>query len=120
MSGQFAAASAQTASLVQLEGDRQGEVFMTDIAFSAGALDANRAGRLGPDQLRDLQAGVRYRRSGLVGHLLHSGDTFAQDVANGQVASVDGAITKKIWRTGGGGGEAPVLSDLGGQSAVRQ
>ena len=43
----------------------------------------------------------------MVGHLLHSGDTFAQDVANGQVASVDGAITKKIWRTGGGGGEAP-------------
>ncbi|MGO8982429.1 MAG: hypothetical protein ACLQER_24650 [Streptosporangiaceae bacterium] len=37
---------------------------MTDMAFSAGALDANRAGRLGPDQLRDLQASVRYRRSG--------------------------------------------------------
>jgi hypothetical protein len=52
--------------------DRQGEVFMTDMAFSAAALDANRAGRLGPDQLRDLQASVRYRRRGLVGHLLRS------------------------------------------------
>jgi hypothetical protein len=69
---------------------------MTGMAFSAGALDANRAGRLGPDQLRDLQASVRYRRRGLVGHLLHSGDAFAQDVAGGQVASVEGAITKKI------------------------
>jgi hypothetical protein len=29
---------------------------MTDGAFSAGELDANRAGRLGPDQLPDLQA----------------------------------------------------------------
>lgn len=81
---------------------------MTDMAFSAGALDANRAGRLGPDQLRDLQASVRYRRRGLVGHLLHSGDAFAQDVASGQVASVEGAITKKIQQsTYGGEGEAP-------------
>lgn len=71
---------------------------MTDMAFSAGALDANRAGRLGPEQLRDLQASVRHRRRGLVGHLLHSGDAFAQDVANGQVASAEGAITKKIWQ----------------------
>jgi len=81
---------------------------MTDMAFSAGALDANRAGRLGPDQLRDLQASVRYRRRGLVGHLLHSGDAFAQDVASGQVASVEGAITKKILQSGyGGEGVAP-------------
>ncbi len=76
---------------------------MTDMVFSAGALDANRAGRLSPDQLRDLQAGVRYRRRGLVGHLLHSGDAFAQDMANGRVVSVEGAITKKIWQVGFGG-----------------
>ena len=81
---------------------------MTDIAFSAGALDANRAGRLGQDQLRALQAGARYRRRGLVGHLLRSGDAFAQDVASGQVASVEGAITKKMVRVGfGGDGVAP-------------
>ena len=73
------------------------------MAFSAGALGANRAGRLGPDQLRDLQAGVRHRRRGLFGHLLHSGDAFAQDVASGQVASAEGAITKKIWHPFGGG-----------------
>lgn len=81
---------------------------MTGMAFSAGALDANRAGRLGPDQLHDLQASVRYRRRGLVGHFLHSGDAFAQDVASGQVASVEGAITKKILQSScGGDGEAP-------------
>jgi hypothetical protein len=71
---------------------------MTDMAFSAGALDANRAGRLSPDQLRDLQASVRHRRRGVVGHLLHSADAFALDVASGQVASVEGAITKKVWQ----------------------
>ena len=76
---------------------------MTDMAFSAGALDANRAGLLGPDQLRDLQAGARYRRKGLVGRLLHSGDAFAQDVASGQVAAVEGAITKKMVHVGFGG-----------------
>ena len=81
---------------------------MTGMAFSAGALDANRAGRFGPDQLRDLEASVRYRRRGLVGRLLHSGDAFAQDVASGQVASVEGAITKKIVQSSyGGEGEAP-------------
>ena len=81
---------------------------MTDMVFSPGALDANRAGRLGPDQLRDLQAGVRYRRKGLVGRLLHSGDAVAQDVASGQVASVEGAITKKLLPQGfGGEGNAP-------------
>ena len=81
---------------------------MTDMAFSASALDANRAGRLSPDQPRDLQASVRYRRSGVVGHFLRSRDAFAQDVATGQVASVEGAITKKIWQPAyGGEGEAP-------------
>jgi hypothetical protein len=81
---------------------------MTEMAFSAGALEANRAGRLGPGQLRDLQASVRYRRRGLVGHLLRSRDAFAQDVADGRVASVEGAITKKIWQPSyAGDGDAP-------------
>jgi len=77
------------------------------MAFSASALNANRAGRLAPDQLRDLQAGVRYRSRGLVGHLLHGADAVAQDVASGQVFSVEGAITKKMRPGGYGGDTAP-------------
>jgi hypothetical protein len=69
---------------------------MTDMVFSARALSANRAGRLSPDQLRDLQASVRYRSRGLAGHLLHGHDAFAQDVATGQVDAAEGAITKKL------------------------
>jgi hypothetical protein len=71
---------------------------MGDLAVSLGALDANRAGRLSPDQLRGLQASVRYRSRGLVGHLLHGRDAFAQDVASGRVSAAEGAITKKLWQ----------------------
>ncbi len=69
---------------------------MTDMAFSADALGANRAGRLSPEQLRGLQASVRHRSKGLAGHLLHSHDAFTQDVANGQVDAAEGAVTKKL------------------------
>ncbi len=71
---------------------------MKEVAFSADALGANRAGRLSPGQLRDLHANVRYHRSGLIRYLLHSRDAFARDVASGLVESAEGAITKKIWQ----------------------
>ncbi len=71
---------------------------MTEVAFSADALGANRAGQLSPGQARDLQAGVRHRSRGLIRHLLHSHDAFARDVANGLVEPAEGAITKKAWQ----------------------
>jgi hypothetical protein len=79
---------------------------MTEVAFSVGALGANRPGQLSPGQLRDLHASVRYRSKGLVRHLLHSHDAFARDVANGRVESAEGAITKKIWQPGDLTGES--------------
>jgi len=70
---------------------------MTDSAFSPSGLDANRAGRLGPDQLRSLQDSVRRRSRGLIRHLVHGNDAFARDVAQGRVSAVDGAITKETF-----------------------
>jgi hypothetical protein len=82
---------------------------MRDSAYSNSSLDANRAGRLGPDQLHSLQASVRHRSRGLVKHLLHASDSFAQDVASGQVSAADGAVTKKLihWNNYGSSSAAP-------------
>jgi hypothetical protein len=79
---------------------------MTDSAFSPGALDANRAGRLGPEQMDSLQASVRRRSRGLIRHLLHGNDTFARDVADGRVSAADGAITKETFGSVAGNGES--------------
>jgi hypothetical protein len=76
---------------------------MTGSAYPNSSLDANRAGRLGPDQMRSLQASVRYRSQGLVRHLLHANDAFARDVASGQVSAADGAFTKKVTQSNTGG-----------------
>jgi hypothetical protein len=65
-------------------------------AFSVGSLEANRAGTLSPEQLRSLEASAAYRGKGLIRHLLHRRDGFAQDVANGVVAATEGAISKKV------------------------
>ena len=70
---------------------------MSPSVFSAAALEANRAGALSPEQLRSLEASAAYRRKGVVGHLLHSRDAFAQDVSNGIVSVTEGAISKKIY-----------------------
>ena len=84
---------------------------MSGTAFSVDSLEANRAGTFSPEQVRSLEAGAAYRRKGLVGHLLHSRDAFAQDVANGVVAATEGAISKKIYNLNflndGGGGTVP-------------
>lgn len=80
---------------------------MTDSVFLAEALDANRAGRLSPGQLRDLQASVRFRSKGLIRRLLHGNDAFARDVASGLVGSAEGAITN-------------LVPDLGGEQACGQ
>lgn len=71
-------------------------VSTSDTAFSLDSLEANRAGALSPEQSRSLEANATYRSKGLVRHLLHSRDAFAQDVANGVVAATQGAISKKI------------------------
>lgn len=71
---------------------------MTDATGFPDAVDANRSGRLSEQQLRELEAGVRHRSRGLVRHLLHSHDSFAQDVEGGRVESIEGAITKEIDR----------------------
>lgn len=79
---------------------------MTGSAFSPGALDANRAGRLGRDQLLSLQASARRRSRGLIGHLLHGNDAFARDVAGGRLSAADGAITKEAFGASAGNCES--------------
>ena len=68
----------------------------SDTAFSLDSLEANRAGACAsPEQSRSLEANATYRSKGLVRHLLHSRDAFAQDVANGVVAATQGAISQE-------------------------
>jgi len=69
---------------------------MTDTTGLADALDANQQGRLSAQQLHVLESQARWRSRGLVGHALHSRDSFAKDVRAGQVDSIEGAITKKM------------------------
>jgi hypothetical protein len=82
---------------------------MTDLAGLVSSLDANRSGQLSEIQLSDLDALIKWRTKGLIGRALHSHDSLVKDVHDGQVESIDGAITKKTIRytDNAEGGSAP-------------
>jgi hypothetical protein len=82
---------------------------MTDLAGLVSSLEANRSGQLSEVQLNDLHNLIGRRTKGLIGRALHSHDSLAKDVNDGQVESIEGAITKKTIRytDDGDGASAP-------------
>jgi hypothetical protein len=75
---------------------------MSDMVFLADALDANRSGRLSPEQVHGLETwlgAIHEGVSGLVGRQL---DPLAWDVKAGKVETIEGAMTRENnpWKDG--------------------
>jgi hypothetical protein len=73
---------------------------MTDVAFVPDALDANRSGRLSASQVQGLRTGLDRKHTGLMGLVGRRFDRLAKDLDAGQVVSIEGAITKRMFSTG--------------------
>ncbi|MGO9974867.1 MAG: hypothetical protein ACLP01_19105 [Solirubrobacteraceae bacterium] len=65
-------------------------------SFDDDALGANRSAALSERQLARLQNHVSRKDSGILGPALRRTDPLAKDVREGKVASIEGAITKRI------------------------
>jgi hypothetical protein len=71
------------------------------MAQSDESLEANRAGRLSPGQLANMQAGLRYRNSGLWGRIRSRWDPYTKDVEAARVDVIEGVISKRQWQNPG-------------------
>jgi hypothetical protein len=74
--------------------DFRSEMADTDSAFSPAELDANRGGRVGPEQLSRFEAMLDSRHEGILGAVTRGIDPLGRDMRDGSVESIEGAMSK--------------------------